>query len=62
MLSINADPNTGSNILSMWSQQVPAGFTSEKNVPIFFPSTMSEMTCPVTLGSVPLAMTTEVPP
>lgn len=40
----------------------PAGFTSEKKVPTFFPSTMSVMTCPDTLGWVPLAMTTEVPP
>lgn len=41
---------------------VPAGLTSEKNVPTFFPSTMSVMTWPVTLGCVPLAMTTDVPP
>lgn len=41
---------------------LPAGFTSEKKVPTFFPSTISVMTCPDTFGWVPLAITTEVPP
>lgn len=41
---------------------IPAGLTSEKKVPTFFPSTMSVITWPVILGFVPFAMTTEVPP
>lgn len=41
---------------------LPAGFTSEKKVPTFFPSTISVMTWPEILGWVPLAITTEVPP
>lgn len=44
------------------SPNLPAGFTSEKNVPTFFPSTISVMTWPEILGCVPLAITTEVPP
>lgn len=40
----------------------PAGFTSEKKVPTFFPSTISVMTWPEIFGWVPFAITTEVPP
>ncbi len=50
------------NWMSRTCGNSPAGLTSEKKVPTFLPSTMSVITWPVTLGCVPLAMTTDVPP
>lgn len=63
-LNIRACRCSFTAIKIFYSAQVnsPAGLNSEKKVPTFLPSTMSVMTWPVTLGLVPFAITTEVPP